>query len=113
VAELRNELQLVCGADTAREDRIETAVGVAVEHLNAIEHAIEVEGGLPVKVVGQAGDVTVAAPGGIEVTNPPDVASVRAAVDAGTETANQNMWALAGIFLGGVLLGWVFRMVRP
>lgn len=60
-----------------------------------------------------AGTLQVEAPGGVELSNPPDVAGVEQAVVNTNDTANQNLWAIFGLVVGFGLLFWFFRLVRP
>ena len=84
-----------------------------VQGLEAIEQdLVPLEGAFPVEIAGQAKDLQVIAPTGVEVSNPPDVAAVQAAVLQGTETGNQNLWSLAGLAAGGVLLVVFWRIAR-
>jgi hypothetical protein len=80
------------------------------EKLNDLATAVEVAGGLRVEVAGQAGPLDVSS---VEVSNQPDLAPVKAAVDTGTETANQNLWAALGLLCAVLLLAVLFKIWRP
>jgi hypothetical protein len=69
--------------------------------------------GVPVSFIGQTADVEIVAPGGVEVSNPPDLATVKAAVDQNSETFDSNAWAIAGLFVGLGALAWIWKLVRP
>lgn len=82
------------------------------EALEKVVADLSQEKGLPVALEGQPVEVVTGA-GGLEVANPTNLAGVEAAVHEGTDTANQNVWAIAGLFVGFGLLVVVWKLVRP
>ncbi len=117
---LRNDLRDSCAALSDRLDQvsarlqsIETAEGNVLTALDQVHDDLNLPGGLPTRFVGQDSSFEAVLPDGVEVTNPPDVGSVQAAVDAGTETSNQNAWAILGVALGFGVLVWLYKVVRP
>lgn len=51
--------------------------------------------------------------GTVDVGSSPSDGEVVAAVNEGTDTSNQNLWALAGMFLGFGLIAFLWRLMRP
>ena len=51
--------------------------------------------------------------GGIEVSNPTNVAGVEDAVLQNSETSNSNIWAIFGMVVGFGLLAALYKLVRP
>lgn len=97
----------------SRELGPSAAVQVAQkELLEELEKLLSKEAGLPVALQGQPVEV-VSGEGGVEVANPTDVSGVESAVASDTETANQNLWALAGLLCGAAFLVVVWKLVRP
>lgn len=134
--ELRRELAADCTAMDGRLDALahrswwvvaelatlrESLSGVATDasvstlsgDLQTLHSDLTAEGGVPVLVEGQGGSIDVGVPAGVEVTNPPDLEGVQAAVVDGSETNNQNLWAIAGLFVGFGLLAVLYKLVRP
>jgi hypothetical protein len=132
VRALRNDLALSCSAVRDRLDQVVAAVQAQTKALEpvvaqtapvaarlvAIDEAVAqlhsdlvAESGVGVQVLGQP--VQVEAPSGVAVTNQPDVASVQASVQQGTETANSTAWGILGVLVGFALLVFVFKVVRP
>ena len=58
-----------------------------------------------------AGGLPVA--GSVTVSNPTSVAGLEASVASGTETSNQNVWAIFGMVVGFGLLAFLYKLVRP
>jgi hypothetical protein len=120
VRELRSDLRSVCAVLAGRLDQSLTqgkALEVALANLDAdvrqLHEDVTVKGGLPVNVAGQLSTFDVAAPEGVEVSNPPDVASVKAAVDQNSETFDSNAWGITGLLVGLGALAWIYKLVRP
>lgn len=57
--------------------------------------------------------LVVESPGGVEVSNPTDVAGVEAAVQQDSETFNSTSWAIFGLIVGFGALAVVYKLVRP
>lgn len=85
------------------------ALEVAVQQL---EKALTPEAGLPVHL-GQVPLPVESAGGSVAVSNPTDLTPVKQAVVDGTETSNQNIWAVFGLLVGFGCLGVVYKLVRP
>jgi hypothetical protein len=85
------------------------------QRLGAIEKALTIGGGLPVEVVGYPEPLSVDAGEVVLQGEELEVADeeLLAAVRAGTETDNQNLWGIAGLAAGVLALFWLYRMVRP
>lgn len=120
VREGRNDLRASCLALSERLDgalaqlkALEAAVGTLDGDVVTLHEDLTAKGGVPVDVVAQASSVSVVAPEGVEVTNPPDVASVTSAVQDSSETFDSNAWAIAGLLVGFGVLAWVYKLVRP
>lgn len=94
------------------------AEGGAVRlQLEAIEKSLVDPGGQKVQLLGYPKPLEVqSAAGGLELDGDQlDVSdeAVLTAVREGTETGNQNLWGIAGLLGGVVLLVVLWRMVRP
>jgi hypothetical protein len=90
------------GKATISNERLAAVVEALAGSLKTELQGIDVEHPLP-----------VSAEGSVEVTNPPDVAAVKAAVVDNSETFVSNVWGLAGLFVGLGALVWLFKLVRP
>lgn len=134
VRELRNDLASFCAVVKEGQESTDVALAESLSELKAVashtsglpalltqldldlvqlHQDATAAGGVPVSIAGQSAPVGVEAPEGFEVSNPPNVAAVQAAVKEGTETANQNVWAALGMIAGAIGIAFIWRLVRP
>jgi len=121
---LRNDLREAC---TAQREQLERAVTVlegvnndADEIRDAVKQLhddLTPGGGVPVSIAGQTGAVEVFESGegggpaeNVHVNN---LGGVEEAVVSDSETVNQALWGIAGLFVGFLLLGVIYKVVRP
>lgn len=118
---LRNDVRETCLAESAELQRIGNVLDGVNADADEIRNATQAaqallgqEGGLPVKLAGQSAVIeTTSAGGGSETVTVANLEGVENAVTQDAETVNSALWGIAGLFVGFLLLGVVFKLVRP
>lgn len=118
---LRNDLRETCLALDGRLQQLLEAIGKGNTTAEMLEvklaelHAdLTPEGGLPARIVSQAGPVaTTVGEGTVAVSNPTDVSGLEAAQHESSETFDTNLWAVFGMVVGFAVLGVFWKLVRP
>lgn len=104
IRKLREDLAAVCEALTSRLDA--ASAETAARH----DALISALADLKTVEVRNADDPGLLA---VEVTNPPDQSELKQVTDGLRQTVHRDLWALAGLAVGALLLFAIYRMVRP
>jgi hypothetical protein len=124
---LRNDLRVSCealygrvGGVSAQLAEVVDADGHLLEALQDVRGgeddlvaALAPVGGLGVRLLGQVSPLETLPTEGSQSESDDSFASLEAAVVSNTETANSDMWGIAGFFVGIFALFGVYKLVRP